>query len=468
MSVAENLSAVWEQHWRRAPELVTLGDIATGERISARDVLVRSYQIAQRLGEAGVTAGDRVMVALPHSVDFALIFIALVRMGATAVVVNPNSTPAELAHYNETTRPTLVLDGRFPGVTSTSDAISGPEVASEIALAPGNRSEDVAVICFTSGTTGPPKAVPLTHRNLLAGTRALGQAWRWTPDDVLLSALPMFHVHGLVVALCGSLTAGAAIAIQQRFDAERLCRAAATWDATMLFGVPTMWWRIARAESVDQLRNLRLAVSGSAPLDPGLSQELADHIGQVPVERYGMSETLILTSNPIDGPRKPGSVGLPLPGVELRLNDEAVVEVRAESIFDGYLGVDEDRFTADGWFRTGDVGRMDDDGFLYLEGRQSETIITGGHNVLPLEIETLLLAQPGVSEAAVVGKPDPQWGQVVTAFVVADSEGLDLDRLAAACEESLSDFKRPREWRVVDSLPRNSMGKIVRSDLYGL
>jgi malonyl-CoA/methylmalonyl-CoA synthetase len=310
-------------------------------------------------------------------------------------------------------------------------------------------------------------------------------AWRWTADDRLVLALPLFHVHGLGVGLHGTLLAGASAVVLPRFDVDAVLDAAAATRASLLFGVPTMWVRFAASPRVAELAALRLCVSGSAPLDPATFAALAEGIGSPVLERYGMTETGMLVSNPHDGERRAGSVGLALPGVELRLapgegagEPAGEILVRGPNVFGGYLGGaagtggaagaagtgGADAFTADGWFRTGDLGRADADGYLRIVGRSKELIITGGYNVYPRDVEEVLRAHPGVADVAVVGHPDPEWGERVVACVVP-ADDVEGEALMAWAADRLAPYQRPRQVRLVDELPRNALGKVMRSRL---
>jgi malonyl-CoA/methylmalonyl-CoA synthetase len=311
----------------------------------------------------------------------------------------------------------------------------------------------------------------LRHGNLLASAEALRLAWRWVQDDRLVLALPLFHIHGLGVGLHGTLLTGASAVLLPRFDPDAVLDAARDHEATLFFGVPTMYARLAGSPRVGELASLRLLVSGSAALPPTVFERLAERAGQRPLERYGMTETVMNVSNPHDGERRPGTVGLPLPGVELRLAEgDGEVLLRGPNVFDGYWRNPEataEAFDADGWFRTGDLGSLDERGYLRIEGRSKELIITGGYNVHPREVEELLLEHPGVAEVAVVGTPSEEWGEVVTAFVVATDPGdpPDEGELLALAAEQLAPFKRPRLVRYVESLPRNALGKVLKHEL---
>ncbi|MGV0849578.1 acyl-CoA synthetase [Mycolicibacterium phlei] len=332
-----------------------------------------------------------------------------------------------------------------------------------------------ALIIYTSGTTGAPKGVVVSRRAIAADLDALAEAWQWTPDDILVHGLPLYHVHGLVLGLLGSLRIG------NRFvhTGKPTPQAYAEAGGTLYFGVPTVWSRVANDPSAaSALRSARLLVSGSAPLPVPVFEKVAELTGHQPIERYGSTESLITISTRVDGERRPGWVGLPLRGVETRLVDEGGgpvphdgetigrLQLRGVTLFDGYLNRPDataEAFDADGWYRTGDVAVIDSSGMHRIVGRESVDLIkTGGFRVGAGEIETALLGHPGVREAAVVGLPDEDLGQRIVAFVVGDAEP---DALIEYVAQQLSVHKRPREVRIVDALPRNAMGKVLKKEL---
>lgn len=479
MEQREGLTAHWAAGWADEPERVVITDRATGRRWRAAELEAATAAGARDLAARGLGPGDAVVLSAAPGDVTALAFIALLRLGCVVVPVNTAATPREITHVRAVSGAThAVTDGeqRFAGILPTTSPLApilAPADAPAIAL-DERTADDWALICFTSGTTGAPKGAPLSHGNVLAGTRALQQCWDWRPDDVLVSALPLFHVHGLLVALAGTLTSRASIILHDHFDAAAVVDSVIDAGASLLFGVPTMWSRIADAGRLDDLRGLRLPVSGSAPLSPALFERLEAGLGQAPVERYGMTETMIITSTPLDGPRRAGAVGRPLPGMDVRLADDGVVEVRGPSVFSGYLTESptspplRTSFTDDGWFRTGDIGEWDGPD-LRLVGRASELIITGGYNVYPREVEDVLRSDPGIVDAAVVGIPDDTWGEVVTAFLVIPgdvvADEVTTNRWRELCARELAPYKQPRRWHVVDELPRNAMGKVLRDDL---
>jgi malonyl-CoA/methylmalonyl-CoA synthetase len=330
--------------------------------------------------------------------------------------------------------------------------------------------DDDALIVYTSGTTGQPKGAVHTHRSLLAGVQALRLAWDWHSDDRLILALPLFHVHGLCAGLFGTLGAGGSAVVFDRFTTDHVL--GAVGESSMFFGVPTMYHRLVESGRAAELSSLRLCVSGSAPLPSALWQRLHRESGVAVLERYGMSETLLTLSNPLRGERRPGAVGLPLPGVDAKINspDESGVGelmVRGPSLCRGYWErpASADTLWEQGWFATGDLASVASDGYFTIRGRLTELIITGGHNVYPAEVEAVLSRHPSVREMAVVGLPSEEWGESVTAFVVGIDGRPDVEGISALAAEELAPYKRPREIRVVPALPRNAMGKVIRRDL---
>ena len=478
------LTAFWVAQWSASDrESALLHTSPDGHQWSRARFEQLTAGLATDLLAAGYGPGRRVVVALPATAAAVVTLVSILRAGACVVPCDPRATVAQADEIVAVVNPDLVISEDAADARWSDTSMATPAQLRrrwQSAGEPVDRgkldrsaSDDLGLICLTSGTTGSSKAVPMTMGQLLAGMRSLVEIWDWTEQDVLISALPLHHVHGLVVAVGGSLTASSQLVLEASFDPQLVARDAIDCGATMIFGVPTMWWRLERDGVVGRMPRLRLAVSGSAPLDPALFARLTAALGSPPVERYGMTETLILTSNPIDGPRKPGSVGLSLPGMKLRVADDGVIEVRGDTVMSGYLNRPEgEGFTDDGWFRTGDLGEFDSDGYLFLRGRASDLIISGGHNVHPAEVEAALASVPGIAELAVAGLPDEQWGQVVAAFVVlgpavaADPRRVDATLAGLRSRaEAMTTHQQPRRWVVMASLPRNSMGKVVRVQL---
>lgn len=462
----------WVRAFESAPHapVVTAPDSAAGTEssLTGSQLLAMTAQRAAALATHGVRRGQPVIFACRPSIDAVVAFIALVRMGAVVVVVNPAASVHERRACVESTQSQLVVcssDSQWPIPTVRPQSLASddfdqlPSVELDSAT-----DDDLAVVTFTSGTTGNPKGVPLTHGNISAGIAAIAAAWEWKPADVLVSALPLFHVHGLLVALAASLAVGGHIVLLDGFNPQHVVAAIERHSATMFFAVPTMWWRLDEANLVGRLGSLRMTTSGSAALDRQLFSRLTSALGSPPIERYGMSETLMLTTNPLHAHRKAGSVGLPFPGVELRIVDSGEVLVRGRSVISRYLhGESAESFGPDGWFHTGDIGYLDDDGYLFLTARTSDVIITGGHNVAPRDVEDVIRQDPRVHDVAVIGIPDPEWGQRVAAVVVPQAAAGAQQDLEQLCRAQLANFRRPREWRFVDSLPRTPLGKVQRS-----
>ncbi|NJC71290.1 AMP-binding protein [Planosporangium thailandense] len=478
LAAGRTLPGAWTAAWAADPDRTVLSTL-DGAAMSAAELAERTAIAAARYAAAGLAPGDRVLISAGPSLDLVVAYVAALRYGLAVVPANTAYTARELAGIAADAAPALaVLDdparaGELPRVTGP-DLAGLPTPAADVALDEA-APRDVALIVYTSGTTGLPKGVPLTHGNLLASAHAVRIAWRWEPDDRLALCLPLFHVHGLGVGLHGTLTAGASALVLPGFDPAGVAAAIRDHRATLFFGVPTMYHRLAESEHLAALAGLRLAVSGSAPLPADLHEAVAAGSGQHVLERYGMTETIMLVSNPYDGERRPGTVGFPLPGVAVRLaprpGGTAEIEVAGPNVIAGYRNrpdADAAAFAPDGWFRTGDLGVLDPDGYLRISGRAKELIITGGYNVYPREVEEVLRAHPGVADAAVVGAASAEWGETVAAFVVAgdavDAATLERD-LVAWCADRLAPYKRPRLWRWIDAVPRNALGKILRHEL---
>jgi malonyl-CoA/methylmalonyl-CoA synthetase len=453
---------------------------AEGLSWSRGDLDRRSRQWAAALGAAGAAVGDRVALSREPALDAVAAYLGALRAGCVVVPANTGYTAREVAHIVGDAGPVLAVVDDDARARVWHDAgvpvLEPPAPDASASTADHDLAEAPALIGYTSGTTGAPKGAVLTHANLLAGARSVASAWEWTHRDRLLLVLPLFHMHGLGVGVNGTLVTGASAIVLDGFAPDAVFDAVARHEATMFFGVPTMYARLARSKRVTELRSLRVAVSGSAPLPPSVWDRIHAESGVAILERYGMTETVMLTSNPLQGERRAGTVGLPLPGVELRLGEGDVVEVRGPNVFAGYLArpdATEAAFTADGWFRTGDIGRFDAQGYLSLIGRASELIISGGYNVYPREVEDVLRRHPLIADAAVVGTPDEEWGEIVTAYVVlsadapaaAPASSVWSDPVAAFAREELAPYKVPRRWYAPDTLPRNAMGKVVRQAL---
>ena len=472
-----SLPAAWSKRWAVEPSKPTLWDAANGW-VSRGDLTRRTASAAGRLYGAGLRKGDRVVLSAAASVDLVVAHVAALRLGLIVVPVNGAYQRAELAHIVGDADPrAAVVDKpewvRWLAELAPEMTVLSPRMDLDDATAPSLdqiSSGDPALLGYTSGTTGVPKGAVLSHGNLLAGAESVRIAWRWTPDDRLVLALPLFHMHGLGVGLHGTLLTGASAVLLDGFSPKAVLDAAATQDATLFFGVPTMYTRLAQSPRVGELSRLRLCVAGSAPLPADLHRLLGEAAGVRVLERYGMTETIMLVSNPHDGERRPGTVGFPLPGVELRLADgTGEVLVRGPNVFTGYWRRPEataEAFDDDGWFRTGDLGEFDEHGYLRLRGRAKELVISGGLNVYPREVEDALRTHTDVEDVAITGTPDEEWGELVTAWVVpTPNQNPTLEDLRSHLEGVCAPFKHPRILHIVESLPRNALGKVQKHRL---
>lgn len=458
------------------------------------------------LRAAGIGPGDRVALSLGKSAGLVAAHVAVLGVGAGAVPLNASLTPRELAAVLAQAEARLAVTtadllARAPalrtavqgpwwvtGETGQLPVDTTPLTSILTAALPGAEpidrdDDDLALLLFTSGTTGVPKGVGLTHGNLRTNLRALlVETWEMSEDDRLLHALPPHHLHGLGLGLYGSLLVGNTAVLLDRFDASVVVRALDAQRITVFMGVPTMYHRMVEVTEVGTLATMRLFTCGSAPLSPETFRRFQNRFGFPIIERYGLTETGINTANPLHGRHRPGSVGLPLPGVDLgifatqtgqRLPPGEVGEiwVRGPNVFPGYWRDPEATAAAfcDGWFRTGDLGTMTADGYVTILGRIKELIIVGGTNVTPGEVETVLEGESGVAECAVAGIPDADLGECVAAFVVPreGEDAADLERrLRLRAEQQLAPYKRPRRYRFLPALPRNSMGKVERGKLH--
>ena len=465
---------------------VTYGDV---ERMSAR--------YAHVLVARGVRPGDRVAVQVDKSIEAVMVYLACVRAGAVFLPLNTAYTPAEVEYFLTDAEPALFvcdpvrrealtpvaqkagakLDtlGTAGDGTLAEAAATVPDGFADVARGP----DDLAAILYTSGTTGRSKGAMLSHENLASNARTLVDYWRFTARDVLIHALPIYHTHGLFVATNVILLSGASMHFLPKLDADRMLALMAT--STTMMGVPTFYTRLLQHPGLtkDAARTMRLFISGSAPLLAETHREWQDRTGHAILERYGMTETNMNTSNPYDGARIAGTVGFPLPGVEVRVADPetgallaqgeiGVLEVRGPNVFGGYWRMPEKTASEfrDGWFITGDLGLIDARGYVSIVGRGKDLVITGGFNVYPKEVETEIDSIPGVIESAVIGVAHPDFGEGVTAVVVkkADAALTETD-ITARLEARLAKFKQPKRVFFVDDLPRNTMGKVQKNVL---
>ena len=461
-----------------------------GRRLTFAELDAESARMASCLAQLGARVGDRVAAQVERSPEALCLHLACLRAGFVYVPVNPALTDAELEYHVTDAAPRIVvLDPSRkapPGEAErlTLDA-SGNGTLRERSRAVPPRFEtracttdDLALLLYTSGTTGKPKGAMLTHGNLASNVRSLCELWRFTADDVLLHTLPLSHVHGLVVALGCAWLSAATIRLLARFDAKEIVRQLAS--ATVFMGVPTHYARLLAEPALDRAAcsSMRLFVSGSAPLTAAAFTEFQVRTGHRILERYGMTETVMIASNPYDGERVPGSVGFTLPDVSLRVVDSdgravavgepGVLEVHGPNVCKGYWNAAEKTtgaFRSDGWFITGDVGRIDASDRVWLEGRASDLVITGGYNVYPREIEDALLEVAGVSDAAVFGVPHPEWGEAVVAALCVRESAVDELAVMSALRSRLAAYKIPKRVVLLDALPRNAMGKVQKHAL---
>ena len=471
-----------------------------GRTVTYGDMLDSSARMANTLLELGVKPGDRVAVQVEKSPEAILLYLACLRAGAVYLPLNTAYTLAELEYFISDAEPTLFvaapekaaqiapLANRL-GVKATetlgTDGVGGSFLkrAREAAAESSDHAcseEDLAAILYTSGTTGRSKGAMLSHGNLASNALTLRDYWRFTAADVLLHALPVFHVHGLFVATNTLLAAGGSMIFLPKLDPDEIFRLMP--QATAMMGVPTFYVRLLQDPRLtrDAARHMRLFISGSAPLLAETHREWQARTGHAILERYGMTETGMNTSNPYDGERVPGSVGFPLPGVSLRITDPesgaavpageiGMIEVKGPNVFSGYWRMPEktaSEFRPDGFFITGDLGRIDEHGHVHIVGRGKDLIISGGYNVYPKEVEAEIDALPGVVESAVIGVAHRDFGEGVTAVVVA-KPGASLQEagVIAALRERLANYKLPKRILFVDDLPRNTMGKVQKNIL---
>lgn len=467
-----------------------------GSTMSYGDFLAGTGRYANTLRALGVKPGDRVAIQVEKSPETLLLILGCVRAGAVMLPLNTAYTTSELAYFIGDAEPALVvcdpskkdaltpvaaqsgakvetLDAKGQGSLADKAKAASPDCTDELRAA-----DDLAAILYTSGTTGRSKGAMLTHDNLASNALVLVKEWRFTDKDVLLHALPIYHTHGLFVATNTILMSGGTMIFLPKFDADEVMR----WlpKATSLMGVPTFYTRLVQHPGLtkEATKHMRLFVSGSAPLLAETHREFFAKTGLAILERYGMTETNMNTSNPYEGDRIAGTVGFPLPGVSLRVTDPengavlpqgeiGMIEVKGPNVFKGYWRMPDktaQEFRADGFFITGDLGRIDDRGYVHIVGRGKDLVITGGFNVYPKEIETEIDGMAGVTESAVIGVPHPDFGEGVTAVVVRQ-KGASIDEKAIADElaAKLAKFKLPKKIIFVDDLPRNTMGKVQKN-----
>ena len=468
-----------------------------GLNYSWRDIERATAMLANLLASLALPAGARVAVQVEKSVEAAMLYLATLRAGYVFLPLNTAYQSAEIEYFIGNAEPAVVVcssrnfgwvskiafkagtahvftldDDRSGSLLERAALCSDRHAVAEVG------TDDLAAILYTSGTTGRSKGAMLTHGNMLSNALVLKDYWGWRPGDVLIHALPIFHVHGLFVALHGALINGSKMIWLARFDPALVLRKLP--EATVFMGVPTLYERLLAEPGLNResCRNMRLFIAGSAPLLIETFKDWQTRTGHTILERYGMSETVMLTSNPYEGgERRGGTVGFPLPGVSLRVQGDdgrslptgeiGGIQVKGPNVFKGYWRMPEktaEEFTADGYFKTGDVGKIDERGYVSIVGRSKDLIISGGYNVYPAEIEGYINDMPGVAESALVGVPHPDFGEVGVAVVVARAGAkVDPDEITAGLKAKLANFKIPKRCFVVEDLPRNTMGKVQKN-----
>nr|VFJ49623.1 MAG: malonyl-CoA/methylmalonyl-CoA synthetase [Candidatus Kentron sp. DK] len=471
----------------------TVIETPQGRTWSYRDLERKTARFAGLLAGLGIGKGERVAVLVEKSPEALFLYLACLRAGISYLPLNTAYQLPEIDYFLSDAEPKAIVcrpeaqdellslaERRgIRHVLTLGEAGEGTLPEQAKTQSPGFetvpcRANDTAAILYTSGTTGQPKGAMLTHGNLASNARILQQFWRFTPSDTLLHALPLFHVHGLFVACHCVLISGAKMRLLPRFEAESVL--AALPGSTVFMGVPTHYSRLLAEDTLNATAcaTMRLFISGSAPLPENIFHAFRARTRHTILERYGMTETLMNTSCPYDGERKPGSAGPALPGVSIRIVDPSpegvgAIEIKGPNVFQGYWRQPEktaEEFTPDGWFRTGDLGRLDGDDYLFIAGRGKELIITGGYNVYPREVERAIDAIDGVRESAVIGLPDADFGERVTAVVVPEPEGqVSSDGIIEALKTAIANYKIPKQVLFADELPRNAMGKVQKNRL---
>lgn len=494
--MSDNLFTAFHDHMaeNKNREFITTVD---GQRFGYTDALSLTERFAGDLREMGVRAGDRVAVQVDKSPEAIMLYLACLAVGGVYLPLNTAYTDEELDYFLNDAEPTLFVcrpedeeRGQrvayaVPNVETLGACGDGSLINRAAAAIPDSRIEprsgdDLAAILYTSGTTGRSKGAMLTHGNLASSAATLADYWCFTKEDRLIHALPIFHTHGLFVACNVTLMAGGAMIFLPKFDANQVL--AMMPEATSMMGVPTFYTRLLKHDELNRevANNMRLFISGSAPLTTETHRAFQERTGHAILERYGMTETNMNTSNPYDGERVAGTVGFPLPGVELRVVDHdqghslaqgevGLLEVRGPNIFKGYWRMPEktrEEFREDGFFITGDLAQVDTHGYVSIVGRAKDLVISGGYNVYPKEVEQLIDEMPNVLESAVIGLPHPDLGEGVTAVIVPEEmAALTEGQVSAALQGRIARYKQPKRVLFVDQLPRNVMGKVQKNEL---
>jgi len=472
------------------------------QRVTFKELQLQANKVANALHSIGIAKGDRVAHYLPNCLELVYSLMGNFRNGSIIVPMNISFKEQEIHHILHDSGAKAVITDmeRLPTVKNIMSKL--PDLK-HIILVDGNaenthnfneitkkapdkepnaiiKDEDYSIIFYTSGTTGKPKGAALNQTNVTSNIKALAQAWKWAEDDVFVLTLPLYHIHGIGVALCGSLYVGNFTILRKKFVAEDVLETIQKRKATLFMGVPTMYFKLLEVEGLEKydLSSMRLFVSGSAPLSRELFYKLKKAFGHEVLERAGMSESMMNFSNPYDGDRIPGSVGPCLPGVKVRITDknysdvpvgtEGEILIKGPNVFSGYWNKPKynKEVFKDGWFVTGDVGKTDEKNYVYIIGRSKDVIKSGGINIYPREIEDVIESMPQVKECAVVGIPDKEFGESVKAYVVLNPNAkLTGDEVIAYCKEKLASFKKPKFVGFLEQLPKNTMGKMLKEEL---
>ncbi|MDD5224434.1 MAG: AMP-binding protein [bacterium] len=472
-----------------------------GREITFGEIEKRAGEVAASLLTLRVEPGSRVAVLLPNGPDLIFAHLGINFAGAVRIPLNPAYGERELNHIFEDSEAEIIFThpeyvprlkklrvfpreiiavGEENWVRIGGRGIGDFLVAGDTFCDEEVKDSELAMIAYTSGTTGLSKGAMITHGNLRSNIETLIKFWGWTENEKLLLTLPLFHIHGLGLGIHGVMATGCSCILKPKFDPEEVLNILNRGEATLFMGVPTMYHRLAEIENPSRfdLSRVRLFISGSAALSPALFQKFEELYGHKILERYGLTETIMNTSNPLDGIRKPGSVGLPLPGIEVRIIGEkgnylkagktGEVAVKGPNIFKGYLNQPDatEKAFVKKYFRTGDLGFFDEEGYLHLSGRKSELIISGGYNVYPREVEDVINTHPKVQEAAVAGISDPELGEKVWAFIVPrGQESIEVSELKAFLQGQIAGYKIPKGVTLVSELPRNAMGKVMKNQM---
>ena len=494
------IAALFKQTALKLPDKVAIE--FEDQRVTFKEIDLQANKVANAFQSIGIVKGDRVAQFMPNSLELVYSLVGNFKNGSIIVPMNINFKEQEIHHILHDSgakaiitdmerlpivknilsklldlKHIILVDGKEEGTYNFNEITKNASDKEPLTVI---KDEDYSIIFYTSGTTGKPKGAALNQTNITSNVKALAQTWKWTEVDILLLTLPLYHIHGIGVALCGSLYIGNFTILRKKFVAEEVLETIQKRKVTLFMAVPTMYFKLLEVEGLEKydLSSMRLFVSGSAPLSRELFYKLKKAFGHEVLERAGMSESEMNFSNPYDGERIPGSVGPCLPGVKVRITDknyndvpvgtEGEILIKGPNVFNGYWNKPayNKQVFKDGWFVTGDVGKIDEKGYVYIIGRSKDVIKSGGINIYPREIEDVIESMPQVMECAVVGVPDKEFGESVKAYVVLNpGSKLSDDDVIAYCKEKLASFKKPKFVDFIDSLPKNTMGKILKGDL---